>query len=312
MQLDETDKVILRELDKNVRVSLTQIAKKARISKEKTHYRLRRLEETIITGYWAQQRIGHPAGAYKIFLKDKSLGKRKSELLAFIEAYKGAAWIAETEGRWDIVISNYGTSDASFMRFVTELLKRFGTAIGEKAITKMTQAIALNEKYLHKESYVRVGEDDFTKSAPKHDDTDLIIINALASDARMSFASLGRLTGLTSEAISHRFRRLCKENAFVDMKVRIRHQALGLSYYHILLSLQQYEMQEKILHYYKQHPHCVYIITHLGMYDIHLELVLSPDEIASFLTDLSERFGSALSSYEVLRILTEHRMIIQQ
>jgi Lrp/AsnC family leucine-responsive transcriptional regulator len=312
MLLDETDRTLLRELDRDVRVSLTQLAKKARISKEKVHYRLRRLEESVITGYWAQQRVGHPAGAYKIFLKDKSLGKRKAELLSFIAQYKGAAWIAETEGRWDVVISNYATTDAEFITFVNQLLKQFGTALREKAIIKMTRAISLNEKYLHKKPYVRIGEDDFTQNAPAYDDVDRSIINALASNARVSYTELAKITGLSSEAISYRFRKLRRENAFVDLKVRINHQALGLSYYHVLLSLEHYEMKDAILQYYTHHPHCVYIMTHLGMYDIHLELVLSPEEIANFLTDLSERFGSALNAYEVLRIVTEHRMRIEQ
>jgi DNA-binding Lrp family transcriptional regulator len=312
MPLDETDKILLRELDKDVRVSITQLAKKARISKEKAHYRLRRLEESVITGYWALQRMGQRAGAYKIFLKDKSLGKQKPELIAFIAKHKGAAWIAETEGRWDVVISILATTDAEFIHFVNQLLRYYGTALREKAIIKMTKAISLNEKYLHKERYVRASEDDFTQQAPSYDVIDLTIVNAIASNARMSYVELSKLTGLTSEAISRRFRRLLKERAFVDLKPRINHQALGLSYYHILLSLEQYKQQETIIRYYKQHPQCVYLMTHLGMYDIHLELVLNPSDLSLFLTDLSGRFGSALSAYEVLRIVTEHKIRMEQ
>jgi DNA-binding Lrp family transcriptional regulator len=310
--LDETDRTLLRELDRDVRTSVTQLAKRARISKEKAHYRLRRLEGTVITGYWAQQRMGHPAGAYKIFLKDKSLGAHKQELISFIKSYKGAAWFAETEGRWDIIISSYATTDAAFITFVSELLRRFGTMLREKTIIKMTRAISLNEKYLHKESYVRIGEDDFTQEMMPHDAIDQTIMNAVSRNARIPYTELAKLTNLTSAAISQRFRRLRKEDAFVDLKVRIDHKSLGLSYYHVLLALEEYEHKEAIVKYYTQHPHCVYIMTHLGMYDIHLELVLPPADLPSFITELSERFGRSLSAYEVLHIVTEHRMRIEQ
>lgn len=54
-KIDETDKVILRILQKDCRVPLKQIAKKVGLPKSTLHYKIRRLEQTgIVQGYYAK------------------------------------------------------------------------------------------------------------------------------------------------------------------------------------------------------------------------------------------------------------------
>jgi DNA-binding Lrp family transcriptional regulator len=310
MYVDEIDLCLLRELDKDVRTSVTQLAKKARIGKETAHYRLRRLEKSIITGYWLQPKLQGSAGAYKLLLKDKCLGVHREELLAFLVGTPGAAWVAETEGVWDIVVSNYATSDAEFVRFVQDLLSRFGSSLRSKAIVKMTRAISLNEKYLHKQSYVRRAEDDFATAPHEIDEKDAQILTMLSRDARASYAQIAASIGITGAAISQRVRKLQLSGAIVDSKIRVNHRLLGLSYFHVMLALEDYGQRDAIINYYAQHPNCVYIMTHLGMYDLHLEIVLEAQRLPAFITELSERFGKALAAYDVLRIVREHRMRI--
>ena len=73
IKLDEKDKKILYELDKNSRQGISSIAKKVRLSKEVVNYRIKNLEKRkIIKGYYAVLQRGWPTTFEK-------KGKQKGE-----------------------------------------------------------------------------------------------------------------------------------------------------------------------------------------------------------------------------------------
>src|SRR3989344_3406463 len=69
MKIDIKDKKILALLDRNARISITQIAKKARLNKDVVRYRINNLEKSkIITSYYtiiSANRLGY--AAYRIY-----------------------------------------------------------------------------------------------------------------------------------------------------------------------------------------------------------------------------------------------------
>ena len=311
--IDKKDLAILQELDIDVRYSYAQIGRKVRLSKEAIKYRIKNLEKKgIITGYWMTPTIGSANFVYKLLIKNKSLGiKKKKDFIEFALKQKAVSWLATTEGNWDFVISSYLGKDVDFSEFVVELMKRFGKYLKEKHIIKSTALIAMNEKYLHnKEFESKIIEDSFLADIKELDDVNKKIIRLLSNNARISFSELGREVNLTPEAVGKRYRDLIKNNMVVSMNPRINHEKLGLQYYHIFISVSDYEKKDAICNYYTQHHSCVFIMKHIGHYDIHLEIVLKPEEIDYFIDELSENFGEYISAYEPLRIRKEHIMIV--
>tara|TARA_Y100000034_G_scaffold96368_1_gene117299 strand:+ start:1366 stop:1839 length:474 start_codon:yes stop_codon:yes gene_type:complete len=68
MKLDEKDKIILRELQKDAHQPIRDLSKKTGIPKTTLHHRVRRLEkEKVITKYVATvdaEKVGQPASAF--------------------------------------------------------------------------------------------------------------------------------------------------------------------------------------------------------------------------------------------------------
>jgi len=307
--LDKKDLAILQQLDLNVRASCTQIGKKARLSKEVVQYRIKQLEKNkVITDYWAIPSIKNNTSVYKLLIKNKSLGiMQRKEFIEFITSQKATSWAATTEGQWDFVITSYVQKENDFYEFLNKLLVRFGRYFSEKNILRAVSAIVLNEKYLHqdKERIIKE-EDNFLGEEIQKDDVDSEIIKALSDNSRITFTEIGKKVKLTPEAIAYRYKLLMKKKLITSMKVRINHEKLGLSYYHLFLSLNSYEKKEEIKNYYIMHPNCVFIMEHMGFYDIHLELVVPESEVQKIVEELSEKFGNEISRYELIRIRKEH------
>lgn len=60
------------------------------------------------------------------------------------------------------------------------------------------------------------------------DDLDRAIVRALATDGRMSYTDLGKLTGLSTSAVHHRVRRLEERGVLVGYRAVIDATSLGL------------------------------------------------------------------------------------
>lgn len=313
--IDKKDVAILQELDLDVRSSYAQIGRKIRLSKEAVKYRIKNLEKRkIITGYWLTPTIGSASFVYKILIKNKSLGvKKKKEFIEFALKQKAVSWFATTEGNWDFVISSFLDDDSEFSEFLINLMKKFGKQLKEKHILKSTGLIAMNEKYLHNSDFKsKVLEDSFLIDVNEVDDVNKNILKILSNNARTSFSEIGRMIDLTPEAVGFRYRALIKKGLVVSMNPRLNHEKLGLQYYHFFIAVSDYVMKDAICKYYMQHPKCVFIMKHVGYYDLHLEVVLKPEEIDDFVDELSEKFGECISVYESLRIRKEHMLSVRR
>ncbi len=312
MQLDAKDRKILQALDQDVRSSFSKIGKYARISKEVAQYRVKQLQKRgIITNFWAIPRIGTGNRVYKLLLKNRSLSSdKKKEFIDFCVGNKAVSWFAQTEGNWDFVVSSYVRDDTTFSEFAISLLDRFGSYFKEKQIVKATGLILLNEKYLYDTPIAKVTEDSFLKPIEKIDSRDQAIIRMLANNARASFTYMAKELGITAEAVRARFKTIMQRKLIIGMNPRISHEKIGLQYYHLFISIRNYGARDTLLKFYQQHPKCVFLMKHIGCYDLHLELVMKHDEVESVIDELALRFGSDIESYELLRIQKEHLMIV--
>lgn len=313
--IDKKDLSILQALDQDVRSSYAQIGRKTNLSKEVVQYRIKQLESKgIITGYWAIPHIGSNSKVYKILIKNKSLGKtKKEEFIKFVLSQKEVSWFASTEGNWDFVISSFIEEDSDFMALVHNIMKKFGRYFKEKHILKSTSMILTNEKYLYDSNHlIRHDEDSFLEKSTPTDKIDNEIIKILSGNARSTFTEISKKIGLTAEAIAMRFRRLMHERLIKGANPRINHSKLGLSYYHLFLAISDYDKKDELCNYYTQHPNFVFIMKHLGFYDAHLEIVVKEDEIEGLIEELTEKFGEAISSYELLKIRKEYIMVVKR
>ncbi|MEE9323576.1 MAG: Lrp/AsnC family transcriptional regulator [Candidatus Aenigmarchaeota archaeon] len=106
-KLDKLDKLILKEIGNNVRLSTLEISKRIKKPFSTVSSRLKKLERRgIIQGFGAQincQQFGYES--YQLFLNTRNLTKeRKKELFAYCQAHPNIIFYIETVGKWNFEI----------------------------------------------------------------------------------------------------------------------------------------------------------------------------------------------------------------
>jgi len=304
-QLDAKDLAILRILDQDVRASFTEIGRKARLSKEVVQYRIKKLEEEkIITGYWTF--IKYLQGTvYKILIKNRNLsGEKQKEFIEFVKNYKIVSWFAKTEGNYDYIITLFTTDDKESIDFMKELLENYGSYFKERHILKSFETNITNDKYLYPKGEFKYEYlNHFSKQIHPKDITEEKIIRLLSLNARIKFTEMAEQLKLTPEAIKYRFKQIT--NLIAGFKIRLNWEKLGLSYYHIFITLQDQSKKSELLSFYKLHPDFNASMQHLGYYDLHMELILPEYKIEEFMEELVSRYGKSMEGYELLKIRQE-------
>lgn len=309
-KITKKDLLLLQELDKNARQSYSQLAKKTKINKETTKYRIQRLQEkNILKGFWLIPTPNLGFILHKILIKNTSLGNTEA-LIKFLQQ-KAVSWFAETEGSKDFAITTLTNDMVEFKEFYIEFQKKFGKYFGQKELILCTKILEMNEKYLYEKGQLTYSLDlPLFQKTIQLDETDQKIIQELSNDGRMSLVEISKKTNKTPEAVAKRYKNLEKQGIIKKIKPRINFQKLGLNYYHLILEVKDANDIEQIINYYKAHYACISLMTYIGNYDLHLEFITKKESLNEILEDLRNKFGEKLNKHELLRITKEHRIKI--
>ena len=310
--MDEIDRKILIALDKDSRLSNSRIAKLARTSKDIVNYRIAKLQrENILTGFYAMPvipKIGFRM--YKLLLKFHSLSKEKEEeLIEWLEKYPTVVWVESCDGAWNTIVTLSAKDFVEIAQTVKDAFAKFGKYISKKEILTIASVRMFNEKYLYpKGQFVYEKKYSMFEKIADFDDKDKIIMMMLAKNSRASSTEIAKKIKITPEATAKRLKNLIKGGFFAGFKPRINFTKLGYEYFHVFISTKSPAIEEEIINFYKSHPDCVYILEHVGYYDMHLEFVMkSTQHFREVLRELRDKFGDKIHDYEPLQIYAERK-----
>ncbi len=140
MELRSKDMQILSILDQNSKVSVSCIARKLKLSKDGTNYRLKKLQyEGIITRYFAEvdiSKLGIIAG--KVTLQFQNVDKKKEdEIFEYLKKYPKIGWVVFCSGRWDCVFVYYVKDNYEIQEMISNLVEKYGKYILSKEIVSI-------------------------------------------------------------------------------------------------------------------------------------------------------------------------------
>lgn len=134
VQIDDTDKQILKTLDGEGRIPLTELAEKVGLSHETVRYRVQKLEEeNVIENYSA--RIDHKKLGYEI-LASIMIGFRGSEerwqeLFDYLDQKREVVSVAKITGDYDLKLGVMAKSTEEFDVISREIKTDFSGEISE-------------------------------------------------------------------------------------------------------------------------------------------------------------------------------------
>src|SRR3989338_4458162 len=159
--MDKIDEKILSELDKNPRIPITQLAKKARVSQQVADYRIKKLiEKGIITKFGTiinlkSLRQEH----YRIFFTFNSKKEHDyNKVFAYLKEEKGIYWSARIGGKYDLLVVLFVKDFEEFDRFIDNFNSSFPGLIKDYKSCYSVEYEIYRNKYLSREkSYVGYG-----------------------------------------------------------------------------------------------------------------------------------------------------------
>ncbi|MDP3881728.1 MAG: winged helix-turn-helix transcriptional regulator [Nanoarchaeota archaeon] len=302
IKIDEIDKKILFELEKNARIADVKLAKLVGKSKDAVRYRIKRLEEQkVINGYktWIDlAKMGFRTST--LYLTLLNIPEKKEKLIKFIENDPKTYWIGVAEGSWNIGASHFIKSNEELFNIKHELISKFGDIIIDCKVTFLV-GVSVHEKNFLVDKETKLT--NFTEKVEnlELDEISVKILKEIYWNAKENIAILADKLKTTVDIVRNRIKRLEEEKIIVRYTAVIDYQAIGYEFHKAFLYLKKYDADffNKISRYIEGNKIIINMVRQIAPWD--LELVLFTKGFAEYdneMGDLTKNFSHNIQKIE--------------
>lgn len=306
--MDEKDKQILFELDKDARATYSHIAKKTRTSQETVRYRIERLIRLGVIQHLLTiintPKLGYTP--YQIFYKLHIDDPEKKDLIMSLSTIEQIGWIGELEGNYHLGIIFSVNNNAEINTTLEQINSSIKKYTLNKTISVHTAGIYLPRDYLTMQKRIIPEESGYSLDSPTFhpDDIDLSICKVLAKNARIPALEIGKNLGISTDTVINRMKQLKKAGIISRTLLVLNNNSLEQLHYKILIQLNDPTQQNKIINHAKGYDHCIAIIKTLAEWDLEIDIeVPTVSEMNTFLNTLFTHHKQLIKDYDILRII---------
>jgi len=302
VEIDNIDKKILFEIDKNSRRSIKEIAKKLGLKRDTAAYRLKQLEKNnVITGYYTiidYSKLGYML--VRLYLKfQNTTPSLEEEIIQHLIAEKSCLTMFKAEGTWDLASGILVTSFLEFKDIQKRLHKKYRKNINIYEVSIFYEFIHYLKNYLVEEKLRDYKKFSTGKSTGvKFDQTDIKLLRMIAHNSRISLLELASGLKLSSMAARYRLKQLEKESVILGYRALINLSTIRYEYYKVDIELEDISCLKELEEYAKQHPHITYEDKTIGGLDFEFDVeIKNDDEFYKLIATLKERFSGMIRTY---------------
>ena len=315
-KLDLRDKKLLFELDKNSRVSLSELARKLRTSKEVVHYRLNNLiKNNIILKFHtvpATYRLG--LTAYKIYLRLSDYSDEDyNKMIEFLKTHKDVFWIGICKGRWDLIFGIWANSLESFFQIHDSILHRFSKFIQEKELSISRENLQYNRRWMYHDNSAIIEFNFGEKEAKTEQDIkDKAILDQLVSDSRKSIVDIAEKTKLSVDTVRYRIRAMEKDGMIKGYKCLLNAQKVGFTTCKAFVFFKNItdEKKKEFISHCNALNNTINIITTFAPWDLEIMFeTKSYEEYFRIMDSIKDKFNSIIRFYESIMIVSEPKQV---
>ncbi len=302
MEINEFDKRILYELDRDSRAPLSVLSKKLKKSKQFIDYHMGKLEsEGIIAGYNAiidASKLGFFTYRFYVKLKQINAGKEK-DILDFLNHSKEVWTVAKLYGKWDYAFF-VGAEKMKDLYSVWEKFNlRFKKNIKDYEMALYGKITNLNKRFFMDGNPVAIERTYGTSDKSRFDETDFRIIEILSKNARTSLVEISNKIKKSLNTTKRKMNELENKGIICGYKLDINLKPLNYTGYRVDLYLSSNKRKDEICKFCKSHKKIYLVVNPIGGADLELSFITKNlyelhDEIGA----LKELFGEDISHYE--------------
>lgn len=310
--IDEKDRKILAELDKNARKTDSEIAKKVGTSKQVVNFRIKNLvKKGIINNFYTVVDISKLGlNCYYLFLQLENVNKEQErKILEKINSLDYIGWLISGMGRWDAVVLINAKDVSDFEKYLNNIVTICGNHLHEYIFTTMVSAEHLNYKFLSNENYSTSQNSDSKKIIL--DKKDKIILDIISQNARISIVELAEKAKLPLHVANYHLKEMVKNRTIEGFKPKLNINQLGYQWHLLLLQFKQASEKRKseFIDFCRNHKKIYYVTSTIGNYNLMLDIhVSSVEEFKEVLLDIKDKFSDLIKIYESMIVFEEYKI----
>lgn len=309
-KIDEIDKRLLFELDRNARISEVQLAKKIGKSKEAVRYHIAKLKkEGVLLGFttWIDPIcLGYQTA--KMYLHLANVPTKKKKFIEYVTKDKRLFWLGLAEGAWNAGLTFFVRSPEEFFELKNALFSRFKELILESKIASVVSVSYHDKTFLWKE------KSEWKSMFDRHesfviDRVSKDILKALFKNARENVATMAYDLETSVDIVRGRMKKLEEQGIIKRYTILIDYQKLGYEFYKTFLyfkSLNAGEL-ERLMEYCLQQPAMIHVIKQISAWDVELEVMCRGfAEYNAIISQLTEEFSKSIRKVESAIMTEDH------
>lgn len=316
MELDIKDKKILFELDKDSRMSLTDLAKKLKTSKEVIHYRLNKLEQekAILRFHTVASSYRFGLTAYKVYLRLHDISKSKfEEIVEYLSKHKDIFWIGVSKGRWDLMFGIWADNMEEFFIMHDAILEKFSKFIQEKELSISRENLQYNRRWLYHDNSAVV-EFNFGEKEEKIEisNEDKLILDELVKYSRSKIIDIADKTGLSVDIVTYRIKKMEKDGIIQGYKCLWNSSLMNFTTCKAFVFFKDIttEKKKEFIDYCKNLKNSVNIVITFAPWD--LEIMFETENYESYfkiMDEIKEKFSNIVKFYDSVLITSEPKQV---
>jgi len=299
-QVKEMERRFLYALVEDGRASLTQIARKAHLSKDAAHYLLTNLQKKGILTHIAPivdlQKFGYQT-YHAFFVTNDEQKERKATFLDYLALHPHTKAVMEYTSRWEVEWTLVAENMQQFDQLLTQLTTKFPEVILEKsklAIIKGYKSTTVAARYVPPPKKARLYLPDKQDQA---------ILQQLHEDGRRSSYAMAQKVHLSANAVRYRIKKMVQADIIRFFTATVNLNALGYHLYtvgFILKSLSS-SQEAKLKEFLNQERFIIRAVKVLGSWDVLITILA--DDLKHFhetVKKIVDTFSDIIISYEAL------------
>jgi len=314
LKLDEKDRKILSELDRNSRQTDSEIAKKVLVSKQVANYRIQNLEKKgIITNFYTLINVGRLGlNSYYIFLQLENINKeQENKLLHKIKILDYVGWLVSGTGRWDAILLVYADSTLTFDKLLNNIIGICGKHLHEYNFTTLVEAEHIGYKLITKNKELLSAKQTEKAEKQELDNIDKLILASISQNSRKSIVDISKEVRKPIHVINYHLKSMIKNKIIEGFKPKINVNKLGYQWHLLLIQFQNItpERKKEFISFCKNHSKIYYVTNTIGLYNVMLDIhVKSSEEFKEMLLELKEKFSDIIKLYESMVLFDEYKI----
>ena len=308
MNMTDFDKKLLFELDKDARMSFTDLAKALGTSPQVVKYHVQKLQDDgILEHIWAF--VDYDKAGYHVFwgywFKFVGLTKEiETAMYADFSTNKNIPIVMRTDGYADAMLGIIGKDVFEHNKILQNIFAKYGSYIATNDIViglsfkKFPRTYLIGAENVEGEQETSGGITEEVKLS----EIDRKMISLLQTDGRMEFTKMAQKIGVAPGLIQKHFVQLKKLGVIPKITFTPNYKLMDMVLYRVLLKVGQFDTTRvnALYDFCKKHPNIISYVKCMGNWQIMLDVEIdNREKLRDVLRIIKQEFQDVIFQIEV-------------